>query len=133
MLQLLFSGAGLLWGAVTATVTALAVSMAFLNFEGNQGTHISLSFVWFPSITPLTPFFKSPDVFLHAFNYSRGMHYLLGIMRFGFPVARVGVHASLPFLPLRLLEASFLTTKGKGPACTLNISILGKSFTCCKQ
>lgn len=50
-----------------------------------------------PTITPLTPFFKSPDVFLHPFNYSRGMHYLLGIMCFGFPILHFGVHASLPF------------------------------------
>lgn len=51
------AGSGLLWGAVTATVTALAVSAVFANFEGNLGTHIFLFFVWLPSSHSLDSFF----------------------------------------------------------------------------
>lgn len=70
-----------------------------------------------PAVTSLTPFFKSPDVFLHPLNYSRGMHHLPGIMCFGFPVLYVGLHALFHFLfTSEITEKQFTDNKGKG-AC----------------
>lgn len=83
----------------------------------------------------------SPDVFLHPCNHKRHAPFILrniACLVFVFPCSNVGVHTVHAFsLPLRLLEANLLTTKGEATLCSLHIFIyygtLEKSFSHIKQ
>lgn len=122
--------------AITAAVTALAVTVAFVNLEGHLGIHLS-----FLDFLPSSHFIvtilgrrasPSPDVYLHPFTHKRHAQFTSHNVFWFSHTACGGACFSCIVFTSEIIGNQLLTVK-EGLSCGLHITILEKSFTHFKQ